>query len=93
MELPPQFMCAVSKALCLNILFSLIHKRLMRFSGPVVKRSSPLIPWHFQPAIVAGKVTMVKLMMKGAQRQNQLTANHDALVASVRSGSRQREVH
>ena len=46
-----------------------IFHSVMRFWRTVVKCPEPLVPWHFEIAVIHLKVPMMHLVMKRAQRK------------------------
>ena len=69
--------------------FSALLDPLIRALRPIVKRPEQFIPRHFQRPIIAFKIPMMHLMMKGAKFQPVLVFHNQTFKPCMRSGSGQ----
>ena len=67
-----------------------IFHSVMRFWRTVVECPEPLVPWHFEIAVIHLKIPMVHLMMKCAQRKGFAILDQQRFIPRVRGCSRQR---
>ena len=65
-----------------------IFHSAMRFGRTVVECPKPLVPWHFEIAVIHLKVSMVHLVMKRAQRKGFAILDQQRFIPRVRGCSR-----
>ena len=61
----------------------------MRLQRAIVKRAEPLVPGHFQIAVIHLEIAVVHLVVKSSQRQIGLFTKKQLLIAGVRRGGPQ----